>query len=62
MLWASEYESLKFLEEDKQAFRYDNAKHHSEIKSFPHHKHVKSRVVPSAEKSLILDLNNIFQR
>ncbi|MFH1773418.1 MAG: DUF6516 family protein [Methanobacteriota archaeon] len=62
MLWASEYESLKFLEEDKQAFRYDNAKHHSEIKNFPHHKHVKSRVVPSAEKSLILDLNNIFQR
>lgn len=40
-------------------FRYDNAKHHPEIKTFPHHKHVKSKVVPSVEKMLIEVLGEI---
>jgi hypothetical protein len=41
-------------------FRYDNAPHHKEIKTFPHHKHVGlDRVVDSNEKSLMDVLKEI---
>jgi hypothetical protein len=34
-------------------FRYDNAPHHPEVETFPHHKHLSDgRVVPSVEQSL----------
>jgi hypothetical protein len=33
-------------------FRYDNAHHHPEITSYPHHKHIPGNVIPSAEPSL----------
>ena len=33
-------------------FRYDNAAHHKEISTFPHHKHVSTEVKPSKEISL----------
>jgi hypothetical protein len=39
-------------EEMEQIFRYDNAPHHSEIKTFPHHKHEKEEVKASNEPSL----------
>lgn len=38
----------QFMDSNNQLiFRYDNAPHHSEISSFPHHKHVPSGVVES---------------
>ncbi len=33
-------------------FRYDNAAHHKEIPTFPHHKHVGTEVKPSREIGL----------
>ncbi len=33
-------------------FRYDNAAHHKEITTFPHHKHVRTEVRPSKEVGL----------
>ncbi|MCZ7398935.1 MAG: DUF6516 family protein [Candidatus Methanoperedens sp.] len=33
-------------------FRYDNAAHHKEIITFPHHKHVRTEVKPSKEVGL----------
>jgi len=33
-------------------FRYDNAPHHPEITSHPHHKHISENVIPSRELSL----------
>jgi hypothetical protein len=33
-------------------FRYDNAAHHREIQTFPHHKHVGAEVKPSEEIGL----------
>jgi hypothetical protein len=33
-------------------FRYDNAPHHPEVKTFPHHKHVPTAIVESSEKPL----------
>jgi hypothetical protein len=36
-----------------QALRYDNAKHHPEIKTFPHHKHISGKIEDSKEPELI---------
>lgn len=33
-------------------FRYDNAKHHQYIKTYPHHKHVKNQIAESVELDL----------
>ncbi len=41
-------------------FRYDNAPHHPELPTFPHHKHLPgNKTVPSGEKSLIDVLDEI---
>lgn len=33
-------------------FRYDNAPHHKEVKSFPHHRHTPNKVTDSQEPGL----------
>lgn len=40
-------------------FRYDNAPHHPEIPSFPHHKHAFDKVIPSSIPSIQDLLNEI---
>ncbi|MBI5192295.1 MAG: hypothetical protein HZA08_02500 [Nitrospirae bacterium] len=40
-------------------FRYDNAPHHHEIASFPHHKHTTNKVIQSTMPSLKDVLNEI---
>ena len=40
-------------------FRYDNAPHHPEIITFPHHKHLSEKIVPSTFPSLKDILNEI---
>ena len=41
-------------------FRYDNAPHHPELPTFPHHKHILgNKVVSSSEKSLADVLDEI---
>ena len=40
-------------------FRYDNAPHHRELMTFPHHKHLPDRVAPSALPSLADVLSEI---
>lgn len=37
---------------DRLIFRYDNAPHHPELPTFPHHKHVDDRVEPCQEPDL----------
>ena len=37
-------------------FRYDNAPHHKEVKSFPHHRHTPNKVTDSKEP----DLNDVL--
>lgn len=46
--------SYTYLQEKQRVFRYDNAPHHPEIVTFPHHKHVGSqdRLAPSDQPSL----------
>jgi hypothetical protein len=44
---------------DTLAFRYDNAPHHREIDTFPHHVHIGGKVLPSKEKNLIEVLREI---
>lgn len=38
--------------EKKMIFRYDNAEHHKNIKTFPHHKHLENSVTESLELTL----------
>lgn len=40
-------------------FRYDNAAHHRDIPTFPHHKHTKTEVKPSREVGLAEVLSEI---
>ncbi|NOX45625.1 MAG: hypothetical protein GXO89_01435 [Chlorobi bacterium] len=40
-------------------FRYDNMPHHSQIITFPHHKHIKDSIIESQEPELIIVLKEI---
>ncbi len=40
-------------------FRYDNAPHHPEIPSFPHHKHIGRGVIPSSLPNIKYILDEI---
>ena len=42
-------------------FRYDNVPHHPSIKTFPHHKHEGTRILPSEPIDLSLILQEIDQ-
>jgi hypothetical protein len=48
-------------ENQEMLFRYDNAPHHSEIKTFPHHKHEQGQIVSSQEPNLYDVLLEIFR-
>ncbi|OQY00047.1 MAG: hypothetical protein B6I24_00905 [Bacteroidetes bacterium 4572_128] len=37
---------------NEMVFRYDNAKHHRELSTFPHHKHTKNGIISSNEAKL----------
>lgn len=43
-----------YLQGERRVFRYDNAPHHPEIITFPHHKHIglQERLAPSDQPSL----------
>ena len=49
--YSDKYEQMKF--------RYDNAPHHHEIISFPHHKHIPDKIIPSKVPTLKDILNEI---
>jgi hypothetical protein len=46
------YSYYWFTANNKLISGWDNAPHHTEIKSFPHHKHNVDGVEPSAERNL----------
>ena len=48
----SRYSYHYMNKENELIFRYDNAKHHRKIKTFPHHKHTKSEVIESKEPNI----------
>ncbi|NJO89424.1 MAG: hypothetical protein HC831_11055 [Chloroflexia bacterium] len=43
-------------------FRYDNAMHHPEINTFPHHKHVEDDIEESTEPEMIDVLSEIQKK
>jgi hypothetical protein len=58
-------DKYRFQYMDKKShivFRYDNAPHHRELSTFPHHKHLIDKVVPSEMPALadILDEISTF--
>jgi len=42
----------------RMLFRYDNAPHHSEIGSHPHHKHTPDKIVPTTIMPSLKDILN----
>ena len=50
---------------DEIIFRYDNAYHHPEIKTFPHHKHLPENIKESNEPELIdilIEISEILKK
>ncbi len=43
----------------RMIFRYDNAPHHPEIATFPHHKHASETIIPSSMPAIKDLLNEI---
>jgi Zn-dependent metalloprotease len=42
------------MNKEKQLiFRYDNVAHHTEIKTYPHHKHIENNVIDSNNPTLL---------
>ncbi|MBL7117756.1 MAG: hypothetical protein ISS94_03100 [Candidatus Syntrophoarchaeum sp.] len=37
---------------DKMVFRYDNAPHHPEVTTYPHHKHIRGEEKPKPSKEI----------
>ncbi|HHT9136274.1 MAG TPA: toxin-antitoxin system TumE family protein [Candidatus Wunengus sp. YC60] len=53
--------SYHYQDRDKKIiFRFDNAEHHLEIRTYPYHKHIKGTIVPSNEISLNEVIKNII--
>ena len=55
--------SFHVFENDKMIVRWDNAPHFSDMKTFPYHKHYKSKVLESREMTIetVLDeLSNML--
>jgi len=45
--------AYSYIREDQCVFRYDNAPHHPEIFTFPHHKHIgENRIAPTDQPSI----------
>jgi hypothetical protein len=49
----------QYVKGKKSIFRYDNAPHHRRIPTFPHHKHVRNKVIAAGEPTLGQVLNEI---
>ena len=52
---------------DEMVFRYENASHHLEIATYPHHKHVKGEKVPRRSeevglKEVLLEIEEMISR
>lgn len=45
--------------DNNMIFRYDNAKHYKEVKTFPHHKHLPSDILESVEPEINTVLGEI---
>jgi len=49
----------------KLIFRYDNARHHKELMTYPHHKHIEDKVLESSEINLfdvLLEIEQIIRK
>jgi hypothetical protein len=42
----------QYIQKKRSIFRYDNAPHYPHLPTFPHHKHVESRAIATAEPTL----------
>jgi hypothetical protein len=56
----------QFMDKDNRPiFRYDNAYHHRELKTFPHHKHIGDKIQESNEPDLyelLIEIQKFIKR
>jgi hypothetical protein len=53
--------SYHYQNNDKELiFRFDNTEHYPDVSTYPHHKHLKDKVLPSKEISLQEIVNEII--
>ncbi len=45
----TKYKYHYMANDNTMIFRYDNVKHHPDISTFPHHKHIPDKIIPSSE-------------
>jgi len=57
--WKEKYSYHYMNSKNSLIFRYDNAKHHRQLKTFPHHKHTSKGVSESDEPKIEKILNEI---
>ncbi len=57
-----DYSYYWFNIDEKLKIGWDNAPHHPEIYTFPHHKHFSDHIGESSEKSLIEVLKYIYEQ
>lgn len=50
--------SYSYIKDDKLILRYDNAPHHPEIQTHPHHKHLKNEIQPLKKPILTEFIND----
>ncbi len=53
--------SYTLIEKEKPLLRYDNAPHHKDIETYPHHKHLRNKVYALYKSSVEDFLNEVKQ-
>ena len=56
---AKRFYRYQYVRAEAAVFRYDNAPHHPDIATFPHHKHVGRKTLPATEPTLSQVLDEI---
>ena len=52
--------SYAYIRDGENIFRYDNAPHHPQIATFPHHKHIgASKIAPTDQPTILQVLNEV---
>lgn len=54
--------SYHYQKDNECIFRYDNAPHHPEVVTFPHHKHLRDALLPSPSPDLSEVILEIMQQ
>ena len=55
----TKYKYHYLTDDNKMIFRYDNVKHHPQVSTYPHHKHITDEIIPCGEPDFLIVLAEI---